>query len=90
MWITFYLAMGKNPHDQLLLLPFGCLAFRLLSLQIFTLLSPTQVSEVPELGMAQAGAKGWDANQNHCLSYFHCCWDKLTHKKTLLKLKGSI
>lgn len=29
-------------------------------------------------------------NQNHCLSYFHCCWDKLTHKKTLLKLKGSI
>lgn len=33
MWITFHLAMGKKPHDQLLFLPYSCLAFRLLRSQ---------------------------------------------------------
>lgn len=89
IWITFHLVMGKKPHDQSLFLPYGCLAFRLLNSQTFKLFSPAQVSEVPELGMAQTGAKGWDANQNHCLSYLHCCWDKLIHKITLLNLNGS-
>lgn len=71
MWVTLHLPVGKKPHDQLLLLPYGCLPFRLLSLQTFKLFSPAQVSEVPELGMAQTDAKVWDANQNHCLSYFN-------------------